>query len=399
MTRGGMIGLSVVGVGAVALLVTWFLVSFERKDIDVPLPPRGEAVFNPLYALKVSLQGAGQRVVSRPRLADETRPLGPRDTVVLNGDPDLLSQRDINRLFDWVAEGGHLVVEAPSRIVPEDQASLVAWFGVRPREATTEGCLTVDKLPTTIPDKDADAEWIENRKALEKKTGKPAIYQYDMYCWSRFTLIPEAKPQLAWRDGEGAVFARFEHGDGSIDVVADILPLSRKSLQEREHAAFVRQLLDPNWGRGGTFHLIYSTDMPPLWQLLWRHGWMAIVSLALLLLMWVRMRTPRFGPLLPSPPEVRRSLLEHVQASGEHLYRYGRAHLLHAALRRHVLARIRRRDPVAASLEGQAQITAIAERTGLPATDVADALHSPRPLDARDFRHRIARLISLGRNA
>jgi hypothetical protein len=35
----------------------------------------------------------------------------------------------------------------------------------------------------------------------------------------------------------------------------------------------------------------------------------------------------------------------------------------------------------------------------LPATDVADALHSPRPFDARDFRHRIARLISLGRNA
>jgi hypothetical protein len=398
MTRGGIIGLSLVGVGAVALLVTWFLVSFERKDIDVPLPPRGEAVFNPLYALKVSLQGAGQHVVSRPRLADETRPLGPRDTVVLNGDPELLSPRDIDRLFDWVADGGHLVVEAPSRVVPEDQASLVAPFGVGAREADDNACMTVDKLPSTMPDEEMDEEFLARKKAEERRTGNPAIYTYDLYCFSRFTLTAAAKPQLAWRDGGGAVFARFDHGLGSIDVIADIIPLTRSNLQDREHAAFVRQLLDPNWGRG-TFHLIYATDMPPLWQLLWRHGWMVIVSLALLLLLWVRMRTPRFGPLLPSPPEARRSLLEHVQASGEHLYRYGRAHLLHQALRRHVLARIRRRDPVAASLEGQAQITAIAERTGLPATDVGDALQSPRPLDARDFRHRIARLISLGRNA
>jgi hypothetical protein len=133
--------------------------------------------------------------------------------------------------------------------------------------------------------------------------------------------------------------------------------------------------------------------------LLVEHGWMAIVPLALLLLAWLRMRAQRFGPLVPAAPEARRSLLEHVQASGEHLYRYGRAHLLHQALRRHVLARIRRRDPLAASLEGQAQVAAIAERTGLPSTDVADALHSPRPHDARDFRHRIARLIALGRNA
>lgn len=402
MTRGGIAGVSVVAVAAIALIVTWFLVSFERKDIDIPLPPRGEAVFNPLYALKVSLQGAGQRVQSRPRVADEAHPLGPRDTVVLNGDPDLLSPRDIDRLFDWVADGGHLVVEAPSRVVPEDQASLVAPFGVRPRQSSDElECMTVDKLPSTMPDKDQETDGrarTATAKAKEKGEEEEEVFALDLYCWSRFDLTEAANPQLAWRDGSGVVFARFGHGLGSIDVVAQIAPLTRQALQTREHAAFARQLLDPNWGRG-TFHLVYSTDMPSLWSLLARHAWMVFVPLALLLLAWLRMRTQRFGPLLPSPPEARRSLLEHVQASGEHLYRYGRAHLLHQALRRHVLARIRRRDPVAASLDGQAQVTAIAQRTGLPATDVADALHSPRPFDARDFRHRIARLISLGRNA
>ena len=105
-----------------------------------------------------------------------------------------------------------------------------------------------------------------------------------------------------------------------------------------------------------------------------------------------------FGPRLPSPPDARRSLLEHVQATGDHLYRYGRAHLLHSALRTHVLARLRRKDAITAVLEGQAQAELLAQRTGLPAADIADALQAPRPFDAKDYRYRIARLIALGRH-
>ena len=159
----------------------------------------------------------------------------------------------------------------------------------------------------------------------------------------------------------------------------------------------MRQLLAPNWN-AGTFHLIFSTDMPPLWRLLLEHAWMIFVPLLIALFGWLWMRAQRFGPLLPSPAEERRSLLEHVQASGEHLYRYGRAHLLHAALRAEVLARLRRRDPVAAALEGATQAAAIAARTGMSPSDIEQALRSPRPLDAKDFRQRISRLIALRRH-
>ena len=91
----------------------------------------------------------------------------------------------------------------------------------------------------------------------------------------------------------------------------------------------------------------------------------------------------------------RRSLLEHVRASGEHLYRYGRGVMLYAAVRQAFLARLRRRDAVAAALSGEPQVAALAERTGLPAERIRTALNAPASHDRQAFRDRIALLIHL----
>src|SRR5690606_31771029 len=159
-------------------------------------------------------------------------------------------------------------------------------------------------------------------------------------------------------------------------------------------AALARQLLQPGWKRG-TVHLVYAADMPPLWRLLLERAWMAWLPALLALAAWLWMRTRRFGPLRPSPEPGRRALLEHVQAGGEHLWRYGRASALYAAVREVFIARLRRRDPLAAALDGRAQAEAIARRTGAPVADIERALQTPRPNDGADFRHRIARLLQL----
>src|SRR5690606_13523869 len=167
-------------------------------------------------------------------------------------------------------------------------------------------------------------------------------------------------------------------------------------LAEPPHAALARQLLDRNYGQG-TVHLVYAAHMPALWRLLLERAWMAWLPLALALAAFLWMRLQRVGPVLPRPDGERRSLLEHVQASGEHLRRYGRGALLHGALREAFLDRLRRRDPMAAALEGAARAEAIAARTGVAAAEIEYALCDPRPRDRRDFVQRIARLIDLRR--
>jgi hypothetical protein len=391
MTRNGTIGVGAVLLAGVALLLAWFFLTHERKEITVAAPRKGEAVYNRLFALKIALENSGQRVHSRSRTIDPAQPLGRNDTLVLNGDPASVLPHDARVVLDWVKAGGHLVVAAPgANSMRESKDALLAPFQVFPYDFEEDApCLYVDTPPPASKKQ-------QQPGAGEVEDDEDAS-PYTEFCSQRFQLAKDGpEPAVEWSDEFGYVYTRFVHGAGSVDVVGSIYPLRTPILEH--HVPLVRQLLAPNWNRGA-FHIVYASEMPSFWRMLFENGWMAIVPLALLLLLWLRMRAQRFGPLVPAAPEARRSLLEHVQASGEHLYRYGRAHLLHQALRRHVLARIRRRDPVAASLEGQAQVAALAQRTGLPATDVADALQTPRPHDARDFRHRIARLISLGRNA
>lgn len=371
MKRGATLLPWLLGLGVVALLVTWFLLTFQRVDRKIDLPPRGEASFNPLYALKLTLREQGQKVVSRQRLQLDAVPLGARDTLVVLGDPRTLSRRDLARLEAFVAGGGHLVIELPSWSASGKQAGAAALTGLVPirAEVREPGCV-VDAQPGAPP--------------------------RSRFCTApRFVLDDKAIVKVAWRHPQGDyVYARFPTGRGSVDLLSDLWPLTNTGLVEPGNPEFARQLLAPNWGQG-TVHLVYSADLPPLWRWLLEYGWRALLPALLCLLLWLWMRAQRFGPLLPAPQPPRRSLLEHLDASGEHLLRYGQLGALQRALRAAVMERLRRRDPLAAALEGDTQASLIAARTGLSVTAVRAALDTRPPRDPPDFRHRIARLTEL----
>lgn len=364
------------GMLAVGLLVAWFLLTHKRVQHDVPVPPRGEAGYNPLYALKLALRAEGLRVASRQRLQLDAVPLGAHDTVVVFSDPRTLGEDDLQTLFDFAEGGGHLILRLPpwNRAGKDADAGLLAdWLPIAPALLAPH-CMAMD-----IPGQKSHVEFCASPRF--------ALAQYDDE--------EPAKVGAAWRNRAGAhVFARFPWGDGNVDLLSDLDMLDNDNLDDAPHRIFVRQLLAPNWGRG-TVHLVYAADMPPLWRWLLQYAWMALLPALLALLAWLWMRAQRFGPQLPSPQPPRRSLLEHVEASGEHLLRYGRMALLHRALRDAVLARLRRRDPLAAAMEGETQAALVAQRTGDTPAAIRAVLDSRPPANLSDFRQRIARLIAL----
>lgn len=362
------IGLALLAAVLVGLFVAWWLHTYERVEREVDLPPRGEAVYNPLYALRLALRADGIDADSRQRLRLQATPLAAGDTVLLFGDPRTLTAREADELLDWVTEGGHLLLRTP----PQRSRTGIA----RPWELLPR--LGITPLPGSA-----------HCEQLLVEGQAPHV---EFCLGQRFTADAPAR---VWGDGDaGLVFARLQRGAGTVDVLADFDFLAAQQLREPSHVALTRQLLAPNYGHG-RMHLIYAASVPPLWWLLLTRGWMVWGPLLLALLAWLWMRTQRLGPLLPSPQPARRALLEHVQASGEHLLRYRRGAPLHAAVRTAFLERLRRRDPFAASLEGDAQVEAIAARTGLSATEVRQALQTPASDDFRGFRQRIARLIQM----
>jgi hypothetical protein len=143
----------------------------------------------------------------------------------------------------------------------------------------------------------------------------------------------------------------------------------------------------------GEIYLVYALDGISFLRMLLRDGWPALLALTLLLAGWMAMRSARLGPLMPAPAMHRRALLEHVQAAGEFLYRRDGGRSLHQLACHTVLARLRRRDPACAMLNGDALYTRLAERSEIDAAQIAQAFQSPA--NAQAFRACITTLARL----
>lgn len=363
-----------IGIGAallVALLggMVWFVASnMERTQREVTLPPQGEAAYNPLYALKRSLEHAGIPVQSRRRLEWTSHVVGPTDTVVIRGDVRRTLPEETDAIDAWVRAGGHLLVELPPVIFDGSDANpgdtVLSRIGVRP--------YGVDYACQKLRVQDGQQVTLCGRVTAE--------------------LSEDVEVLNAWVTASDDIhYVRVAHGRGTVDVLSSLDVLGNEHLEKPGHAAFARQLLAPGYGHG-TVHLIYEARMTPLWQLLLKRGWPVWIPGVLALLGWMFRRSQRFGPWLPAPAADRRSLLEHMQASGWLLQRHGKGALLYSAIREQFFIRLRQRAPHAAVLDGTAQQQAIAGHLGVPESEVQAALMPPLPDNTADLQRRIALL-------
>ncbi|PTA70633.1 MULTISPECIES: DUF4350 domain-containing protein [unclassified Stenotrophomonas] len=370
-------------------LTILYLRTHERVTETITLPAQGEAAYNPLYVLGQALRADGIEVHARPRLELQQMALGRHDTVVLLQDSSELPAPVARALLDWAGRGGHLLVRTPPPA--EDDAG------------STQGPL-LDQLGVD--------------SLFQRSECQPFHVQDDPghveFCTGRrFTLgfAASAQAERRWGSDHDLVFARLRHGQGRVSVLADMAfmrgevdsPAARLAaaagnasdgLHDRAHRDLTRYLLDPNYGKGSVW-LVYASRPPSLWARVFYQGWPLWAPLLLAILGWLWGRSQRFGSLLPSPVLERRSLLEHVRASGELLLRFGQGARLYDAVHALFLHRLRLRAPVAAALEGAPREQAIAELLAWPRSRVASALTPPPPHDSSALRERIRLLLQM----
>ncbi len=335
-----------------AALVAWWLATFERVAIEIDLPMRGEARYNPLYALKKTLQAQAVDVAAGGNVALDVDALGSADLLVLTSDIRLLGDDQAGALLSWVEEGGHLVFALPPTEEGRD-ADLLDMLGLWVNE--NPGCLAWDQ-------------------PIEGKL-EPA--RANICFATRFHGEAETLAEFNWLWGSeeaGYLMGRSLYGDGSVFVASELDFLDNRQLDEPGMAALAWQVLAPALGEGKV-HLVYAASIPPLYVTLVRDGWPVLLPLLLALLGWLWMRSQRFGPLQPLAAPHRRALLEHVQAAGEFAFHRGRSLALYAALQRMFHARLKRRDPALAALEGEALVQALCARSQIAASAIRQALN------------------------
>lgn len=347
-----------------ALLAALFFSTFERRDTIELTPPSGVARGNPFFALEQVLRDVGEPALSLTTLDPRQAPLRPGDTVLVGADTGRVDAATAARLLAWVRGGGHLLLA--------------------PGAASVSARMPVFKVLGLLDS--APGSYACNRLGDARNATR--------LCGLRFKLKPAAVRTVdaAIGDaGDGYLFARVAVGRGRVSLLASFAPLERMHLKQTDAQRFAWRLLAPNRGRG-QIYLVYALDGPPFLKLLAFKGWSALLALAVLLVAWMAMHSARLGPLMPVPAPHRRALLEHVQAAGEFLYRRDGGRSLHQLASQAVLARLRRRDPACARLNGEVLYERLAERGGLDTAQVAQAFQSPA--NAQAFR---ASLLTLAR--
>ncbi|WP_312709131.1 DUF4350 domain-containing protein [Stenotrophomonas sp.] len=376
-------------------LTILFLRTHEKVTQTLVLPPQGEASFNPLYVLGQALRADGLQVQTRQQLQLRDMPLAAGDTLVLLQDTRDLAPHTAQALLAWVEQGGHLLLRTPPPGNGRHKDT--------PR--STQGPL-LDRIGVDSLFHDSSCQRFTVADDSDQR----------VFCKGRrFSLgfRATANAERLWGSEHGLVFARLRHGQGRIDVLADMEFMRgngaaaiterrvldpgqrpRGGLNDLAHRDLTRYLLDPNYGRG-TVWLVYGTRPPTLFARLVLQGWPVWVPLLMAILGWLWARSQRLGSAQPSPVVARRSLLEHVRASGELLLRFGQGPHLYRAVQALFLHRLRLRAPVAAALDGGARDQAIAELLRWPVARVASALTVPAANDSSALRERIRLLLQM----
>jgi hypothetical protein len=353
----------------------------------VELGPAAEARTNPWLAAERFLRQrevAVRRADSLAQVLEDTPPAG--HTLVLLGSRRELSATQSQRLLDWTAGGGHLLVIAQGNWSEQRQRS----------DDLLLDLLQVRRLPSSSLADDApeasEEPWPELTKLYLENEQAPAYFAFDI----RYHLEDSGNRAHAWANSARAThLLQLGHGDGLVTVLSDGRLWRNKHIGEHDHAWLLWYLTQDS-----QVILLQRLDGEALPRLLLRHFPEALLALALLLALLLWHFGLRHGPLQADPPPARRQLGEHLQACAEFLCRQSGHAALLGRLQAEVRQRARQRHPSFERLPVTEQWQLLGRMTRLPVSQISQAM---RPLGEQrippvQFTRQVAHLQRL-RNA
>jgi hypothetical protein len=331
----------------VALGAAGFFTLFERVEEEVEVGYQGAARTNPLLAAERLFTRLG--APARTLAAGPSTLPPPNHVLLLVSPARSLSAERFAGILDWVRQGGRLLV------TPGDSPSLdpvLRHWAVQVSEDPAAGDPEILQVPL--------------REGAKAKVEVPR---------SRRLAVTRKDAKVQIGSEAGLAFVRYAEGAGSVTFLADAGFLTNEDIGQHDHAALAWALVRAGGEVPAGVWIAIRDEVPTLAQLLVRHAWMALASGGLLIAAWLWSAGARFGPLLPDPPRHRRSLLEHVEASGDFLWRTGRGDELLAGARQAVLHRIDVREPGWSRLAAPELVQRLAAAARLPAARIDRALH------------------------
>jgi hypothetical protein len=399
--------------GFALMLVALFFATCEKREIELQTGYRGEAKRNPYLAAQRMLARMGGSVSSHADPGVLFELPSERGTIFLPTARSSVSPARSAELVGWAERGGHLVVVVWQLWDDENRTPdpILDPLGIRQfmNQAEAEDDDEQDEQEVE-PGEEAPAGEAEpaddepEARALEpviasvRVRGRDDPLQARFDPRFRFELAPEAEPTRVFEIGDenGVHLVTVRVGQGFVTALTDDYFLTQPTIGELDHAELVYRLAHYG-GRAGPIAFVYGDDYPGALELMWKHGWAAVLALGALVVAWAWSVSRRFGPIRAEPAAERRALMEHVRAAGRFQWRRGASGALVAATREALLARLRERHPRLEELSPAEQAARLAELAQLPAERVARALAFRTDTESSRFAQDVAVLEKIRR--
>jgi hypothetical protein len=355
------------------LLVVWIARNTYWEEVEVPMPMKGEARTNSLYAAERLVAALG--ATAHPQRNLGTLPDTKSIIFLSYWNWDLLPKRR-ERLEQWVANGGRLV--ADRSLIGGDRA-LEQWSGIVRTELEQK-----ENEETSARESDNENHCFKLEVAGE---GRASYTVCGVDTTSRLTNSRDASWVLS--DDHGIQALRINIGHGSITLL-NAKPFDNERLfQGQDGLLFVSAT---RLKRGDHIYFLSEEATASLPALMWQHGAPVVVLLlaALALALW--RASPRFGPAAAMPDSARRSLAEQIVGTGRFTLRFGGGRALHAAAVRALREAVERRVAGYRVLSSEQRMALLASSTGMDEEALTEAINHSGPRSPRELRKVIALL-------
>ncbi len=391
-----------------------FYQNYEYKEKTIHTGFKGEARRNPYYATRLFLKRMGIPTETQTSLQGMNRFPDTDTVLIITTRRTTLSPKRTHELLDWVKSGGHLIALATHRWQYSGSEKDNDEIDYE-RETDDSGKVSPDPLQRymgvytdsrslfNLEEIDIEEDDAEDKKvyALKLKDVEKKLKLDDNWFHPLYVDSKHKKQTEEVKLHDKNFLLRQKIGDGMITLLASMSFIRNSEIETEDHAEILWQLvhgLHKPLNQPAAIWLVHNDEMPPLWDILWRHYWAFIISLGLLLLFWLIKKSQRFGPLIPKVEENRRSLIEHISNSGNFYWKNNKQQLLLDSTRKALLQRLARVYPGWTQRTEEEQIALLAQQLSLQATDIHKLLYAQGIQQPDEFTQLIRQLEQIRKN-
>ncbi len=365
---------------AAVVFAAWFYSSHEKVWEDYYVGFSGEAARNDYLAAERLLRELGFEAESRLVITPSEWLPERYDTLFVQLSSPLATAGEKDAILYWVGEGGHLVL-----LPPRDDSPVIDEF------LEEFGLRLVAGTPAPAVDADEDTEAAaEERAAAERELAERNEYRLTGgRPYQQIELVGTSAKVV--EHFEQVIAARVGYGEGYVSLVSGPWYFTNDYLDNLDNARLFADLVVGEHQPRKVW-LTFGAAFTPLWELIWQNAMFVVLAALLLLLLWLWNAIPRFGPRVRETIAARRSIVEHIAASGTFVWRrHGADSLVDGA----VTALVHDADaihPGIARQPAERQVAIIARVTGLKEDEIKDALYGGHDTGQREFTRSMQRL-------